>query len=113
MKILYLEDEKHWRMRIKEVLEERGHMVVAVATIEEALRDITHMRFDRIICDGTILPGEIDNGIEFAQQLISQRIQAKVVVFTADTRRIPSGVPYVEKNAPGTTAEKVRQLLAR
>ncbi len=110
MNILYVEDDQQARKSLRVNLELLGHQVMTAGSIAEANEVLAVNSFDRIIVDGTLRPGKDRNGIEFAERLIRQG--KKAVVFSADTRYMPDGVPAVSKNEPGPLSLRIDKLLA-
>jgi two-component system, cell cycle sensor histidine kinase and response regulator CckA len=66
MKILLVEDHKDSRRSLQRLIERRGHEVVAVATAEEAEREIAGQTFPFLIVDW-MLPGK--SGLELCREL--------------------------------------------
>jgi CheY-like chemotaxis protein/anti-sigma regulatory factor (Ser/Thr protein kinase) len=79
--ILLVEDERVTRHRIRKVMEDAGHRVVAVATGGEALDTLRAKRVDLLLLD--IWLPEM-NGLELLAKMKESGIQLPVVVITAD-----------------------------
>jgi CheY-like chemotaxis protein len=110
MKILYVEDDADDRSSVTGHLEDLGHEVMTASSIAEAVSVLSRNSFDRIICDGTLRPGKVDNGVEFATRLVDEG--KKAVVYSSDTRRVPRHVPSVSKHDSGSLRSRIERLLA-
>src|SRR5665213_3558536 len=83
-RILVVEDDPDVRALGENVLTEAGHGVVAVAGMQEALREIRGDGFELVITDGLLSDG---NGVEIAEAAEQHGLRA--VIITGYPRDLP------------------------
>lgn len=114
--ILVIDDERNVRTLIKRILEERGHLVVAVATAEEALVELRRQLFDLVILD-LKLPGI--SGVELLKKMKQEGYEMPALIVSAITNAIPiveamknGASDYISKPFPAQDLiKKVEELL--
>lgn len=104
MKILHVEDNRDWLSVIRGLLEDEGHSVISVASVEEARSHINVA--DVVICDGNLVSDDDELGFDLAQELHAQG--RKVLVF-ASRRRDPR-IPYVSKYDADNLMREIARL---
>ena len=65
-RVLIVDDERFFRDLYQEVLEAQGHVVVPVASAEEAMREVQGQHFDLILTD-LVMPGT--DGLDLVKQM--------------------------------------------
>jgi DNA-binding NtrC family response regulator len=81
-KIMIIEDDQDILMLYKDYLKRKGHnIIVSSTTADEALRDYQLYKPDLVIMDYR-LPGQ-KNGLQAANDIISQYSTAKILIITA------------------------------
>jgi len=81
-KIMIIEDDQDILMLYKDHLKRKGHNItVSSTTADEALSDYQHYKPDLVIMDYR-LPGQ-KNGLQAANDIISQYSIAKILIITA------------------------------
>jgi two-component system, NtrC family, response regulator AlgB len=81
LNILIVDDEANIRKTLSYCLETEGHLVVAVATVQEALQEAKRRPFDIAFID---LRLEGENGMDLIPPLLAESPWLKVVVITAN-----------------------------
>src|SRR5690348_173807 len=77
LRILIVDDDPNIRLTLSICLEDDGHEVVAVATIDDALMEASRRAFDLVFLDVRL---GMQNGLDFVGQLLAQSPWARVVV---------------------------------
>ena len=90
MRILLVDDHVDFRAAAREFLEARGHAVVEGADRGEALAAIATFAPDAALVDVRL--GD-DRGVEVTRALLGASPGLAVVLMSADSMNLPSGVP--------------------
>lgn len=80
LRILVIDDEEHIRFSLTMCLENDGHKVVAVGSIDAALEETARQAFDLIFLDVRL---GTRNGLDYIQSLLEENPWARIVVITA------------------------------
>ncbi|MDB5820122.1 MAG: sensory box histidine kinase/response regulator [Rhizobacter sp.] len=91
LRVLYVEDDDDIRMAFVDIVEDSGHLVVAVATAEDAVQALTQQPFDVTITDLT-LPKM--SGMELSRHI--QAVYPAMRLVIASGAAAPVGDPVLK-----------------
>jgi two-component system, NtrC family, response regulator AlgB len=80
LRILIVDDEENIRFAISMCLENDGHKVVAVGTIDDALEQTARQAFDLIFLDVRL---GTQNGLDYIKPLLDENPWVRIIVITA------------------------------